>query len=69
MAQFEKALAVKPDAAAPKLGLGKVHFSKGNVDKALQLFQQIVSSMPGSPEAAEADAFIKALRKAKGPGA
>lgn len=68
MAEFEKALAVKPDAAAPKLGLGKVHFSKGNVDRALQLFQQVVASMPGSPEAAEAEAFIKELEKAKRPG-
>lgn len=68
MAQFEKSLAVKPDAAAPKLGLGKVHFSQGNVDRALQLFQQVVASMPGSPEAAEAEAFIKELEKAKRPG-
>lgn len=63
MAQFERALAVKPDAAAPKLGLGKVHFSKGDVAKALQLFQQVAASAPGTPEAAEAEVFITELRK------
>ncbi len=63
MAQFERALAVKPDAAAPKLGLGKVHFSKGDVAKALQLFQQVAASAPGTPEAAEAEGFIKELKK------
>jgi len=63
MAQFERALAVKPDAAAPKLGLGKVHFSKGDVAKALQLFQQVAASAPGTPEAAEAEVFIKELKK------
>lgn len=69
MAQFEKALAVKPDAAAPKLGLGRVYFSKGDVDKALQFFKEVVSSMPGSPDAAEAEVFIRELQKAKSPGA
>lgn len=67
-AQFEKALAVKPDAVAPKLGLGRVHFSMSDVDKALELFKQVVATAPGTPEAAEAEAFIKALQKAKGPG-
>lgn len=63
LAQFEKALAVKPDAAVPRLGLGKVHFSKGDVDKALEAFQQVVRSNPGTPQAAEAEAFIKELKK------
>lgn len=65
---FGKALLVKPDAAAPKLGLGKVYFSKGNLDRALELFQQLVSAVPGSPEAAEAEVFIKELQKATNPG-
>lgn len=65
-ARFERALAARPNEAAPKLGLGKCAFSKGDVDRALQYFKQVVSSAPGTPEAAEAEAFIKAL--AKGPG-
>lgn len=62
-AQFEKALAVRPGAAAPSLGLGKVHFSKGEVDKALALFDRVVAQHPGTPEAAQAATFIKELRK------
>lgn len=69
IARFERALAAKPDAAAPKLGLGKCAFSMGDVDKALQYFKQVVSSAPGTPEAAEAETFITELNKAKTPGA
>lgn len=68
-AQFEQALAAKPGAAAPTLGLAKVRFSKGEVDKALQLFEQVVATHPGTPEATQAEAFIKELRKGKPPGA
>jgi tetratricopeptide (TPR) repeat protein len=60
---FEKALAAKPDAAAPMLGLAKVHASKGEVQKALDLFDKVVAAHPGTPEAEQAAAFIKELRK------
>jgi tetratricopeptide (TPR) repeat protein len=63
IAQFEKALAVKPNAPGPTLGLGKIHFSKGDVAKALELFQKVAASAPGTPEAAEAEVFIKELKK------
>jgi tetratricopeptide (TPR) repeat protein len=46
----------------------KVHFSKGEVDKALQLFEQVASAHPGTPEATQAAAFVKELRKSQGPG-
>ncbi len=62
IAQYEKALAVKPGAPAPTLGLGKVYFSKSDVAKALQLFEQ-VAAQKGTPEAAEAEVFIKELKK------
>jgi len=62
IAQYEKALAVKPGAPAPTLGLGKVYFSKNDVAKALQLFEQ-VAAQKGTPEAAEAEVFIKELKK------
>jgi tetratricopeptide (TPR) repeat protein len=68
-AAFSRALAARPGAAAPTLGLAKVHFSKGEVDKALSLFEQVVATHPDTPEAAQAAAFIKELRKGKGPGA
>ena len=59
---IEKALAAKPGAPAPTLGLGKVYFSKNDVAKALQLFEQ-VAAQKGTPEAAEAEVFIKELKK------
>ena len=67
VAQFQKALAVQPTAPGPNLGLGKCAFSKGNVDEALKYFNQVATSSPGTPEAAEAEAFIKELKKAGEP--
>jgi len=67
-AQFQKALAAKPGAAGATLGMGKIHFSKGEVDKALELFEQVVAQHPGTPEAAQADTFLKELRKSKPAG-
>jgi tetratricopeptide (TPR) repeat protein len=69
IAQFEKALAARPDAATPKLGLGKAYFSKNDVPNALRYFKEVVASAPGSPEAAEATAFIQELEKARSPAA
>jgi tetratricopeptide (TPR) repeat protein len=66
-AHYTKALAVKPSAAA-SLGLAKVHFSKGEVDAALKLFEQVVSAHPGTSEAKQADVFIKELRKGQRGG-
>lgn len=63
IARFTAALPVKPDAPAPKLGLAKCLFSKGDVDQALHYLQQVVASSPGTPEAAEAGAFIQELTK------
>jgi tetratricopeptide (TPR) repeat protein len=68
-AEFQKVLAAKPDEAGATLGMGKVLFSKGDVDKALQLFEQVVAKHPGTPEATQAEAFIKELRKGRPPGA
>lgn len=69
IAQFDRVLAIKADAPAPRLGLAKALSSKGEVAKALEEFKRVVSSAPGTPEATEAEAFIKALAKPKAPGA
>lgn len=63
IAQFEKVLAIKADAPAPRLGLAKAQFSKGDAARALETFKQVVSTAPGTPEAAEAEAFVKELEK------
>jgi tetratricopeptide (TPR) repeat protein len=62
-AEYEKALAANPQGAAAMLGLGKVAFNKGNVERALQLFRDVVARVPGTAQAAEADGFITALTK------
>lgn len=62
-AQFQRVLAARPGAAGATLGLAKIHFSKGEVEKALALFDQVVATHPGTPEARQAETFIKELRK------
>jgi tetratricopeptide (TPR) repeat protein len=68
IATFQKAVAARPDAPAPKLGLAKAAFSKGDVDLALRNFKDVVATAPGTPEATEAEVFIKELEKARKPG-
>ncbi len=48
--------------------MAKVHFNRGEVDKALALFDQVVADHPGTPEAAQAATFIKELRKGHDQG-
>jgi tetratricopeptide (TPR) repeat protein len=62
-AQFAKVLAAKPGAAGATLGMAKIYFSKNEVQKALELFDQVVANHPGTPEARQAETFIKELRK------
>jgi tetratricopeptide (TPR) repeat protein len=62
-AQFQKVLTVKPGNAGATLGMAKVAFSKGDAAKALQLFEDVVAKNPGTPEAAQAETFIKELKK------
>ena len=62
-AQFARVLAARPGAAGATLGMAKVHFSKNEVQKALELFDQVVANHPGTPEARQAETFIKELRK------
>jgi TolA-binding protein len=62
-AAFQKVLAAMPTSAAATLGMGKIHFSKNEVDKAIALFEQVVKQNPGTPEADQAAAFLKELKK------
>jgi tetratricopeptide (TPR) repeat protein len=62
-AQFTRVLAAKPGAAGATLGMAKIHFSKNEVEKALELFDRVVANYPGTPEAKQAETFIKELRK------
>jgi Tfp pilus assembly protein PilF len=49
------------------LGLGKAYLSKGDTDKALQQFQQVMAAAPGTAEAKQAEAFISGLKKPGSP--
>ncbi|MEZ5291332.1 MAG: tetratricopeptide repeat protein [Vicinamibacterales bacterium] len=62
-AEFQRVLAVRPDSAAALLGMGKVHFSRNDAPKALEFFEKVVAAHPGTPEAAQAAAFVKELKK------
>jgi TolA-binding protein len=59
-------LSAVPTSASATLGMGKVHFSKGEVEKAIALFDQVVKLHPATPEAAQATAFLKELKKPGG---
>ena len=65
--QYQKALAAKPDSAGAKIGQGKVYAGKGELDKALALFREVAAAAPGTPEATQAETFIKALQGTKPP--
>jgi predicted Zn-dependent protease len=47
----------------PKLKLGLIAFSKGDKDAAIKIFEGIVAADPNAPEAAQANAFLKELKK------
>jgi tetratricopeptide (TPR) repeat protein len=49
--------------AEAQFGMAKVVFSKGDAAGALELFEQVVTAHPGTPEAAQAATFIKELKK------
>jgi tetratricopeptide (TPR) repeat protein len=68
IAAFDRALAARPGAAVATLGLAKAYLSKGETPKALPLFEQVATSAAGTPEAAQAEAFLAELKKAKPPG-
>ena len=61
-ATYEQALAQQPNGATALLGLGKV-LSQSNVEESIRTFQKVVAAHPGTPQAAEAEAFIAALKK------
>lgn len=62
-AAFQRVLAVTPGNAAALLGMGKVHFNRNDAAKALELFERVMTAHPGTPEAAQAETFVKALKK------
>jgi tetratricopeptide (TPR) repeat protein len=62
-AMFKRAAEIDPSWLQPKLKLGLVAFSKGDKENAIKIFESIVAADPNAPEAAQANAFLKELKK------
>jgi tetratricopeptide (TPR) repeat protein len=62
-AMYKRAADMDPNWQLPKLKLGLIAFSKGDKDTAIKIFEGIVAADPNAAEAAQANAFLKELRK------
>jgi Flp pilus assembly protein TadD len=62
-AMYNRAAQADPNWQLPKVKLGLIAFSKGDKDTAIKIFEGIVAADPNSAEAAQANAFLKELKK------
>ncbi len=62
-AMFSRAAETDPAWLLPKLKLGLVAFQKGDRESAIKIFESVVAADPNAPEAAQANTFLKELRK------
>jgi predicted Zn-dependent protease len=62
-AMYKRAADMDASWQLPKLKLGLIAFSKGDKDTAIKIFEGIVAADPNAPEAAQANAFLKELKK------
>ena len=62
-AMYKRAADMDASWQLPKLKLGLIAFSKGDKDTAIKIFESIVAADPNAPEAAQANAFLKELKK------
>lgn len=62
-AMYKRAADMDASWQLPKLKLGLIAFSKGDKDTAVKIFEAIAAADPNSPEAAQANAFLKELKK------
>ena len=62
-ALYKRAADMDANWQLPKLKLGLIAFSKGDKDTAIKIFEGIVAADPNAPEAAQANAFLKELKK------
>lgn len=62
-AMYKRAADMDPSWQRPKLKLGLIAFSKGDKDGAIKIFEDVIAANPNAPEAAEANAFLKELKK------
>jgi predicted Zn-dependent protease len=62
-AMFKRASDMDPAWQQPKLKLGLIAYSKGDRENAIKIFEAVVAADPNAPEAAQANAFLKELKK------
>ena len=62
-AMFKRASELDPSWQLPKLKLGLIAFSKGDNESAIKIFESVIAADPNAPEAAQANAFLKELKK------
>ena len=62
-AMFQRASEADPSWLQPKVKLGLVAFNKGDKDTAIKIFESVIAADPNAPEAAQANAFLKELKK------
>jgi tetratricopeptide (TPR) repeat protein len=62
-AMFKRASDADPSWLLPKVKLGLVAYNKGDKETAIKIFESVISADPNAPEAAQANAFLKELRK------
>lgn len=62
-AMYKRAADMDASWQLPKLKLGLIAFSKGDKDTAIKIFEGIVAADPNAPEAQQATAFLKELKK------
>jgi predicted Zn-dependent protease len=62
-AMYKRAADMDANWQLPKLKLGLIAFSKGDKDTAIKIFEGIVAADPNGAEAAQANAFLKELKK------
>jgi len=60
---FKRASELDPAWQSPKLKLGLIAFSRGDKEAAIKIFESVIAADPNGPEAAQAQAFLKDLRR------
>jgi tetratricopeptide (TPR) repeat protein len=62
-AMFKRASEADPSWLQPRVKLGLVAYSKGDRESAIKIFESVIAADPNAPEAAQANAFLKELKK------
>jgi TolA-binding protein len=62
-AMHERALDIDPHWQPSRIKLGVIASTKGDKDAAIRIFESVIAANPNSPDAAEAQSYLKDLKK------